>query len=111
MIELSKVSKVYKSKKGIATKALKEVSVKFADKGLVLVIMCLLLTNIGISSIVELFNGAISTFVSNDIKFLVYGNEQRIWLVVLTITIIVVANLLPIRKITKMKPVDVILDK
>lgn len=89
----------------------KDVLKMFITESSVLVIICLLFANIGINKIVDLFNGAISTFVSNDIKFLVYGNEQRIWLIAITVGIILVANLLPIRKITKMKPIDAILNK
>lgn len=89
----------------------KDVLKMFITESSVLVIICLLFANIGINKIVDLFNEAISTFVSNDIKFLVYGNEQRIWLIAITVAIILVANLLPIRKITKMKPIDAILNK
>lgn len=89
----------------------KDVLKMFIVESLVLVTICLIFADIGINKIVFLFNDVISTFVSNDIKFLVYGNEQKILLITITFAIIIVANLFPIRKITKMKPIDAILNK
>jgi len=83
----------------------------FIVESFVLILICLSLSYFTINTIANFFNNALSTFISNDVNFLVFGYKQFTYLTFIMFLIIFIANIIPIKKITSMKPIDIILNK
>lgn len=89
----------------------KDILTMFIIESSALIVLALLLSKSFIELIVQKFNSALGMFLSNEVSFLNFGTEQQNILICITLAIVLVANLIPIRKITKMKPIDAILNK
>lgn len=89
----------------------KDILTMFIVENFALIVLSLLISNQLITIIVQKFNSALGLFISNEVEFLYYGLTQQVMLIIITLVIIIVANLIPIRKVTKMKPIDAILNK
>ena len=82
----------------------------FVECGMISII-CLIISYFAISSISDVFNKALSNFMGKDINFLSFGISEFGYLVLIVFGIMLIANIIPIRKLTKMKPIDVINNK
>lgn len=89
----------------------KDIFLIFMTESLCLAGICLIISYNLISFIAMQFNNAMGTFVSGEISFINFDNLQFIYLLLATSIITILANLIPIKRITKMKPIDVILNK
>ena len=89
----------------------KDILTMFIVESVSLIALSLFISNKLIIFIVEKFNTALGLFMSNDVSFLNYRTEEQMIMIGITLLIVIVANLIPIRKVTKMKPIDAILNK
>lgn len=89
----------------------KDILTMFIVESVSLIALSLLISNKLITFIVQKINTALGLFMSNDVSFLNYGTEEQMTMIGITLLIVIVANLIPIRKVTKMKPIDAILNK
>ena len=80
----------------------------FMIESLCLTGICLIISCNFISYIVAQFNNAMGTLAGSEFSFLCFDTLQFIYLLLATLIITVIANLIPIKKIAKMKPIDVI---
>ncbi len=89
----------------------KDILKMFIVESISLIALSLIISNKLIGFIVQKFNSALGLFMSNNVSFLNYGTEEQLTMIGITLLIVIVANLIPIRKVTKMKPIDAILNK
>lgn len=89
----------------------KDILTMFTIESLSLVVISLLISNKLITIIVSKFNSALGIFLSNEVSYMNYNLKQQGLLILVTLFIVLIANIIPIRKITKMKPIDAILNK
>jgi ABC-type lipoprotein export system ATPase subunit/ABC-type antimicrobial peptide transport system permease subunit len=89
----------------------KDILTMFIVESLSLVLISLVISNKLINFIVIKFNSTIGTYLNNEVSYLNYNLKQQIMIVIITLIIALIANIIPIRKITKMKPIDAILNK
>ena len=83
----------------------------FIIESISLILLALLIASKLIELIVLKFNSALGMFLSNDVSYLSYDFKQQGLLILITLLIVLIANIIPIRKVTKMKPIDAILNK
>lgn len=89
----------------------KDILTMFTVESVSLILLSLLISNQLIQFIVVKFNSALGLWLTNDVSYLNYDLKQQGILVIITLLIVLVANIIPIRKVTKMKPIDAILNK
>ena len=89
----------------------KDILTMFIIESISLVLLALLIASKLIELIVVKFNSALGMFLSNDVSYLSYDFKQQGLLILITLLIVLIANIIPIRKVTKMKPIDAILNK
>lgn len=89
----------------------KDILTMFTVESVSLILLSLLIANKLIEFIVVKFNSALGLWLSNDVSYLNYDLKQQGILVIITLLIVLIANIIPIRKVTKMKPIDAILNK
>lgn len=89
----------------------KDILKMFMVESIALILISLVIANRLIILIVAKFNSALGLYLSNDVSYLNYNLKQQIILICITLLIVLVANIIPIKKITKMKPIDAILNK
>lgn len=89
----------------------KDILNMFTIESVSLILLSLLIANKLIEFIVFKFNSALGLWLSNDVSYLSYNLKQQGILVIITLLIVLIANIIPIRKVTKMKPIDAILNK
>lgn len=89
----------------------KDILTMFIVESVSLITLSLLISNKLITFIVEKFNTALGLFINNNVSFLNYRTEEQMTMIGITLLIVIVANLIPIIKVTKMKPIDAILNK
>ena len=89
----------------------KDILTMFIIESISLILLALLIASKLIELIVVKFNSALGMFLSNDVSYLSYDFKQQGLLILITLLIVLIANIIPIRKVTKMKPIDAILNK
>lgn len=89
----------------------KDILTMFTVESVSLILLSLLIANKLIEFIVFKFNSALGLWLSNDVSYLSYDLKQQGILVIITLLVVLVANIIPIQKVTKMKPIDAILNK
>ena len=89
----------------------KDILTMFIIESISLILLALLIASKLIELIVLKFNSALGMFLSNDVSYLSYDFKQQGLLILITLLIVLIANIIPIRKVTKMKPIDAILNK
>ena len=89
----------------------KDILTMFTVESISLILISLAIANKLIMLIVAKFNSALGLFLSNEVSYLNYNLKQQAILVIITLVIVLIANIIPIRKITKTKPIDAILNK
>ena len=89
----------------------KDILTMFTVESLSLILISLAIANKLITFIVAKFNSALGLYLSNEVSYLNYNLKQQAMLVIITLLVVLIANIIPIRKITKMKPIDAILNK
>jgi ABC-type lipoprotein export system ATPase subunit/ABC-type antimicrobial peptide transport system permease subunit len=89
----------------------KDVLKIFIIESLVLVIFVLVLSNFTVSNIVNSLNTSIEKEIGRETRFFIFGNIEFLKLALSTIVMVLIANVIPTKHITKMKPIDAILNK
>ena len=89
----------------------KDIFTMFIVESIALISISLIISNILIEIIVQKFNGYLSSFIGNEVSFLNFGIEQQVIMIAVICLVGLLANLIPIKKVTKMKPIDAILNK
>jgi ABC-type antimicrobial peptide transport system permease subunit len=83
----------------------------FMYECLSLMIICLLIAFAIIPKIISSINSFISSSFYNEIDVMNFGLSQIFGVAAIMIVIVILASIIPIRRLTKMKPIDTILDK
>ena len=88
-----------------------DVIMMFIYEILVLMFACLIIASGIIPKIVNIANDFISSTLGVSINIMNFGLVQLCGVTAIMLIIVVVTSIIPIRKLTKTKPVDIILDK
>ena len=88
-----------------------DVIMMFVYECLTLMIICLLIAFSVIPKFVKAINNLIVSAISVNVDILKFGINQMVGVSVIMIAIVTLASIIPIRKLTKTKPIDTILDK
>ena len=83
----------------------------FLYESIILRLIALGISFVIISKIIEIANGFIIKELLIDINILSFGITQMLEITGIMFLIVILANVIPVRKITKMKPIDAILNK
>lgn len=83
----------------------------FVYESLMLMIIALLIAFALIPSIINAVNGFVIKELLMEINILKFGLTQILQITGIMLVIVILANVIPVRKITKMKPIDAILNK
>lgn len=88
-----------------------DVIMMFVYECLTLMIICLLIAFSVIPKFVKAINNLIVSAIAVNVDILKFGINQMVGVSVIMIAIVTLASIIPIRKLTKTKPIDTILDK
>ena len=88
-----------------------DVIMMFVYECLTLMIICLLIAFSVIPKFVKAINNLIVSAITVNVDILKFGITQMVGVSVIMIAIVTLASIIPIRKLTKTKPIDTILDK
>ena len=83
----------------------------FIYEVLMLMIICLVLSFIFIPEIVISVNSGIIRTLNTQVDIMHFGLLQMIGVGVIMLVISIFASIMPIKRVTKMKPIDAILDR
>ncbi len=83
----------------------------FIYECLTLMLICLGLSFIIIPKITNSINSFISSTLYSNISIMNFGILQILGVTIVMIIIVIISSIIPIQKLTKMKPIDIILDK
>jgi len=83
----------------------------FVYECLVLMMICLLVSFIIIPKIILTVNNYISSIMYTNINIMKFGLVQMVGVTLVMALIVLFASVIPIKKLTKKKPIDTILDK
>lgn len=83
----------------------------FIYECLTLMLICLGLSFIIIPKITNSINFFISSILYSNISIMNFGILQILGVTIVMIIIVIISSIIPIQKLTKMKPIDIILDK
>jgi ABC-type lipoprotein export system ATPase subunit/ABC-type antimicrobial peptide transport system permease subunit len=89
----------------------KDIVTMFLYESIILMIVALVIAFILIPKIINNVNGFVVKNLLIDLNILSFGIKQVLEITGIMLIIVILANILPVRRITKMKPIDAILNK
>jgi ABC-type antimicrobial peptide transport system permease subunit len=88
-----------------------EIIKMFLYESIILMLIALGVAFLIIPKIINAINTIVIKSVFVNIEVLKFGTEQMLEIAGIMLIIVILANVIPVRRITKMKPIDAILDK
>ena len=89
----------------------KDMMIMFIVESFIIMLISMTISGIVTFNVVQVINGAFSSVFDNDCSILIFGISQLITVYLILLGIMIIANYLPLKRISKMKPIDVILNK
>lgn len=83
----------------------------FLYESVIMLTVALLITFAIMPNIISNINNFVTTTLMLDIEILAFGIKQVLGVICILFVIVIIANIIPLRRITKMKPIDAILNK
>ena len=83
----------------------------FLYESIIMLAIALLVTFAIMPNIINNVNNFVTSTLMINVNILAFGFKQIIGVIGILLGIVVVANIIPLKRITKMKPIDAILNK